>query len=69
MVAPERELGAQERARHEKEVARLKNLIERARRQLSDEAFLSKAPAQVVEAKRTKLGELEGRLATVEAGL
>ena len=68
VVAPQVELGAQQRARGEKEAARLRDLIERARQQLSNEAFLKKAPAQVVEAKRDKLGELEGRLATVEAG-
>ena len=69
VVAPERELGAEERARLEKEAARLGELIERARRQLANQQFLDKAPDHVIETKRSTLEELESRLATVQVGL
>ena len=69
VVAPQRDLGAEQRERLEKEAKRLGDLIRQAQGQLTNQQFLEKAPAQVVEAKRDKLRELEGRLATVEAGL
>jgi valyl-tRNA synthetase len=48
---------AAERARLEKELAKLEREIASAERQLSNEGFLSKAPAQVVEGLRTNLEE------------
>ena len=69
VAAPDRDLGGEQKARLEKEAAELGGLIERARKQLSNQQFLDKAPAEVVEGKRESLRELEGRLAAVEAGL
>ena len=69
VVAPERELGPEERARLEKEASQLRELIGAAQRQLANQQFLDKAPEAVVQQKRRKLEELEQRLATVESGL
>ncbi|MDX1644403.1 MAG: valine--tRNA ligase [Thermoanaerobaculia bacterium] len=69
VVVPEQALGDEERARLEKEAARLEELIAAATRQLENRQFLDKAPPEVVEGKRQSLRELERRLRTVEAGL
>jgi valyl-tRNA synthetase len=69
VVAPELELGPQERARLEKEADRLRQSIEGAERQLGNEEFLTRAPAQVVDQRRARLEEMRERLATIEAGL
>jgi valyl-tRNA synthetase len=65
---PHGQLEAQRR-RLEKERDQLTKNITNSRRQLSDEVFLSKAPAKVVESIRTKLGEYEAQLAKIEASL
>jgi len=69
VVAPETELGPQEKARLEKEVESLRQGIAGAQRQLANEQFLTKAPPSVVEQKRQRLEEMRERLATVESGL
>jgi valyl-tRNA synthetase len=69
-VVPEAlELGAEERKRLEADLAELDEAIGRARDRLSNEAFLSKAPPQVVEGNRKKLAELEERRERLAAGL
>ena len=69
VVAPEAELGPQEKARLEKEVERLRQGIAQAEGQLGNEQFLAKAPESVVDQKRQRLEEMRERLATVESGL
>jgi valyl-tRNA synthetase len=49
--------------RQRKECEQLKKNIENSKRQLSDEVFLSKAPAKVIEGMRGKLAEYETQLA------
>jgi valyl-tRNA synthetase len=64
-----RDLGGEQRQRLEKEAVELRQVIGRARGQLSNRQFVDRAPAEVVEAKRESLRELEERLAAIEAGL
>ena len=65
---PHGQLEAQRR-RLEKERDQLIKNIANSRRQLSDEVFLSKAPAKVVDSIRAKLLEYEAQLAKIEASL
>ena len=58
-----------ERARLSAEVARLENEIKRAEAKLSNEAFVAKAPAAVVEVERGKLEKYRENLAGVKAAL
>ena len=58
-----------ERARLEAEAARLTAEIDRVGKKLANESFVSKAPAQVVEAERAKLARYEENLAGVRAAL
>jgi valyl-tRNA synthetase len=51
------------RKRIAKEIQQLEKNIANSKRQLADEAFLSRAPAHVVESIRQKLGEYESQLA------
>src|SRR5271165_2690098 len=51
------------RARIEKEIANLEKVIESSTRQLSDETFLGKAPAKVVDTIRVKLSDYQAQLA------
>jgi valyl-tRNA synthetase len=51
------------RARIEKEITNLEKVIESSNRQLSDETFLGKAPAKVVETVRAKLSDYRAQLA------
>jgi valyl-tRNA synthetase len=55
-----------EKARLGKERERLSKLAAGTRRKLEDDNFLKRAPADVVEREREKLGELESALAKVE---
>ncbi len=55
--------GSESRARIEKEIANLEKVIENSNRQLSDETFLGKAPAKVVETVRAKLADYQAQLA------
>jgi valyl-tRNA synthetase len=62
---PEAQQDAQ-RKRLDKECEQLAKIIANSKRQLSDEVFLSKAPAKVVESLRTKLAEYEAQYAKYE---
>ena len=55
--------------RLEKEREQLVKVIANSRRQLTDEAFTSKAPAKVIDSIRQKLGEYEAQLAKIESAL
>jgi valyl-tRNA synthetase len=57
------------RKRLEKERDQLEKNIANSRRQLSDDVFLSKAPAKVVDSIRAKLTEYETQLGKVAASL
>ncbi len=69
LVPEERELGAEERERLEGELRELEAEIGRARDRLANEQFLAKAPPEIVEGNRRRLGELEERRERLEAGL
>ena len=58
-----------QRKRLEKDREQLEKNIANSRRQLSDDTFLSRAPAHVVESIRAKLGDYEAQLAKVQAAL
>ncbi len=51
-----------QRKRLQKEIEQLEKVISNSRRQLSDEKFLGRAPAAVVDSLRQKLTEYEGQL-------
>ena len=55
-----------ERARLSKEVARLEAEITKARGKLSNESFVARAPAAVVEQEKTRLAEFETALAWIK---
>ncbi len=65
---PAANLDAQ-RKRIEKEREQLEKVIANSRRQLSDDTFLGKAPAKVVDGIRLKLGEYEAQLSKLESDL
>ena len=58
-----------QRKRLEKEILQLENIIAGSGRQLSNEDFLSKAPAKVLETLRTKLADYQSQLAKSRATL
>ena len=58
-----------QRKRLEKELEQLEKNVANSKRQLTDETFLAKAPAKVVDTIRTKLAEYEAQLAKVKAAL
>ncbi len=58
-----------QRKRLEKELQQLDKVIAGSRQQLSDEKFLSRAPAKVVDSIRQKLAEYEGQQAKCRAAL
>ena len=58
-----------ERARLTKERDRVRADLERLERKLSNEGFLSKASAEVIEKDRAKAGELADAFATLGAQL
>ncbi len=60
---------AAERARLEKEAEQAQGEIDRLEKKLSNEGFLSKAPAQVVEAERAKLHKYSETLAGIKSAL
>jgi valyl-tRNA synthetase len=60
---------AAERERLEKELAQLTKELENKQRQLSNEQFLAKAPAHVVEGLRARAKELESLIAKARRGL
>jgi valyl-tRNA synthetase len=63
------ELSGAERQRLEGELARLDGAIAGARGRLGDEAFLGKAPPQVVEQQRVRLAEMQQRREQIRQGL
>ena len=58
-----------QRKRLEKEREQLEKNIANSSRQLGDETFLSRAPAQVVESIRHKLADYQAQLDKVRAAL
>jgi len=60
---------AEQRKRLEKEREQLEKNIANSNRQLGDEKFLSRAPAQVVDSLKTKLVDYETQLAKVRKAL
>jgi valyl-tRNA synthetase len=60
---------AAERDRLQKELAQLTKELENKQRQLSNEQFLAKAPAHVVDGLRARAAELEGLIAKAKKGL
>ena len=65
---PRSHIGEQ-RKRLEKEREQLEKNIANSNRQLGDEKFLSRAPAQVIESLKTKLADYETQLAKVRKAL
>ena len=68
LKVPAAQLDAQ-RKRLEKEILQLEKVIEGSDRQLSNEDFLSKAPAKVLDMLRTKLADYQSQLAKSRATL
>ncbi len=60
---------AAERKRLEKAIAKNERNLEGLRRKLSNEAFLTRAPADVVEKEKARAEELEATLAKLRSGL
>jgi valyl-tRNA synthetase len=60
---------AEERQRLAKEEGKLQGLLEAQHKKLSNEAFVSKAPAKLIEAERSKIAELEAGLAKLALSL
>jgi valyl-tRNA synthetase len=58
-----------ERARLSKELDEALAEVERANGMLSNEQFVSRAPANVVEVQRERLGQAEGRVGLLRARL
>jgi valyl-tRNA synthetase len=58
-----------DRERVIKEIAELEKVIANSQRQLSNEAFLAKAPEKIVAGMRQKLAEYEAQLAKLRASL
>lgn len=58
---------AVERGRIEKEIARLSGSLEGVRKKLSNEGFVAKAPAEVLEREKTKLADWEKALAKLQS--
>ncbi len=68
VIVPLKELinFAEEKARLEKELARLINEVKRSENMLSNQSFISKAPAQKIEAEKAKLVDYQNQLKEVE---
>ncbi|HTB34511.1 MAG TPA: valine--tRNA ligase, partial [bacterium] len=60
---------AEERQRLAREEGKLKGLLEAQHKKLSNEAFVSKAPAKLIEAERAKIAEMEAGLAKLALSL
>jgi valyl-tRNA synthetase len=56
------EVSGEQKARAAREAEQLEKVIANSQRQLSDETFMSRAPAHVVDGIRAKLAEYESRL-------
>jgi len=68
LKVPAAQMDAQ-RTRLEKEIVELQKVIEGSERQLSNEAFLAKAPAKVLDTMRAKLADYQSQLAKSKATL
>ena len=68
LKVPAAQMDAQ-RTRLEKEIHELQKVIEGSERQLSNEAFLAKAPAKVLDTMRAKLADYQSQLAKSRATL
>ena len=55
-----------EKERIEKEISRLKSEIDRSEKMLSNEGFVAKAPAKLIEAEKIKLAKNRELLADIE---
>jgi len=60
---------AEDPARRQKEIDQLKKNIANHERQLSDETFLGKAPAKVIDGMRAKLAEYKTQLSKLDGSL
>ena len=69
VALPAKDLGPEERAKLEKELAQIDKEVEAIRNRLRDEGFLSRAPAAVVEKNRKQLEGLEERRSRLSANL
>jgi valyl-tRNA synthetase len=69
VALPSREVGPEERARLEKELAQVEREAEGVKKRLADAGFLSRAPAAVVEKNRKQLEELVERRARLAGNL
>ena len=69
VAVEQQEMGEEERGRLGKELEKLTAEIARAEERLSNEQFLSKAPAHVVEGGRARLAEMRERQASLQASL
>jgi valyl-tRNA synthetase len=58
-----------ERAKNEKEEQKLVGLIKAKEGKLKNESFVSRAPANVVQAERDSLAQMQEQLASVRAAL
>ena len=58
-----------ERARIEKEIARLQQAIEATERKLANESFVARAPQDVVEKEREKLASFRTTVEKLQANL
>lgn len=56
-----------ERNRLEKEIARISNSLEGVRKKLSNEGFVAKAPAEVIERERAKMSDWENSLGKLKS--
>ncbi len=56
-----------ERNRLEKEIARISNSLEGVRKKLSNEGFVAKAPAEVIERERAKMKDWENSLGKLKS--
>jgi valyl-tRNA synthetase len=57
---------AAEQARLDKEIARLKGEVTKARAKLGNESFVARAPAAVVAQERARLAEFEAAVTRLE---
>jgi len=66
---PRKEVSADHVARIQKEIEQLEREIENIRKRLSDEAFLAKAPAHVVDQQRKREEEYRARVESLRSNL
>jgi valyl-tRNA synthetase len=59
----------EEKLRLQKEISKLEPELDRTQKKLANEAFLSRAPADIVAKEKDKLGRLSGKLDKLQAQL